>query len=285
MPLEKNFGYAGGNNRAAYHATGDVIIFLNNDAKPDPNWILSLNETMNETHADILQPKIKSLNQPDYFEYAGAAGGFIDWLGYPFCKGRLFDQIEMDEGQYDEADRIFWASGAALTIKKELFIELNGFDERFRLHMEEIDLCWRALKKEKSIYCSPKSVVYHLGAGSLSDVSSSKTFYNYRNGLLMLTKNIDHYLFFKLSLRLILDGVSGIRFLLKGLPKHTFAIVKSHFSFYSLLSDVLKSRRSLKKDHSSTVPEHLVYPNLILIDYFIFHRKTFNELKHSTNSK
>lgn len=277
--LGKNFGYAGGNNRAAKLATGDVLIFLNNDAKPDLNWLTLLDETLNKTNADVLQPKIKSLVHPDYFEYAGAAGGFIDWLGYPYCKGRIFDHIEKDEGQYDKTDRIFWASGAAFTIKKDLFFELNGFDERFQFHMEEIDLCWRALKKGKSIYNSPNSVVYHLGAGSLSESSPQKTFYNYRNSLLMLTKNIEKHLFLKLYLRLLLDGVSGIRFLFKGLPKHTFAIFKSHFSFYSLLKDILKTRRDLQKDPTSPIPENLIYSKLILTDYFIRGKKTFTELE------
>lgn len=278
VSLDKNYGYAGGNNKSVELAAGEVIIFLNNDAKPEPDWLLKLNECMNDTHADILQPKIKSLTQPDDFEYAGAAGGYIDWLGYPFCRGRLFDHIEKDEGQYDQTDKIFWASGAALTIKKELFIDLGGFDENFQFHMEEIDLCWRALRRGKSIYHCPKSVVYHLGAGSLSESSPRKTFYNYRNSLLMLTKNIEKYLFPKILLRLFLDGLSGIRFLLNGLPQHTLAIVKSHFSFYALLKDALNSRKNLRKVHSSTVSEYLIYQKLILIDYFIKKKKTFREL-------
>jgi len=276
--LDNNYGYAGGNNRSAKFATGEVIVFLNNDAKPEPNWLQELNESMNETQADILQPKIKSLNEPDYFEYAGAAGGYIDWLGYPFCKGRLFETIEKDVGQYDQIDTIFWASGAALTIKKEVFIELGGFDENFQLHMEEIDLCWRALRRGKSIYYSPKSIVYHLGAGSLSETSSTKTFYNYRNSLLMLTKNIENHLCLKIVLRLLLDGLAGMRFLFKGLPKHTLAIIKAHFSYYSLLKDTLHSRKYLQNNQSSTIPDNLIYPKLVLIEFFLKQKKKFSEL-------
>ena len=276
--LDDNYGYAGGNNRSVEVASGEIIIFLNNDAKPDPDWLLRLNECITETQADILQPKIKSLRQPNHFEYAGAAGGYIDWLGYPFCKGRLFDHTEVDVGQYEHIDRIFWASGAALTIRKELFIDLGGFDETFQFHMEEIDLCWRALKKGKSIYYCPNSVVYHLGAGSLSETSTRKTFYNYRNSLLMLTKNIEKYLIVKIFLRLLLDGLSGIRFLINGLPNHTFAIIKSHFSYYSLLRNALYSRKQLQKVHSFSISETLIYPKLILLDYFIKGKKTFNEL-------
>lgn len=279
--LDQNYGYAGGNNRAAIQAVGDILVFLNNDAKPNPDWLIALNETLNVTNADILQPKIRSLNHPEYFEYAGAAGGYIDWLGYPFCKGRLFDQIEKDKGQYDKIDKIFWASGAALTIKRDLFFDLKGFDEQFEFHMEEIDLCWRALKKGKTIYYSPNSLVYHLGAGSLSELSPIKTFYNYRNSLLMLTKNIQKNLMLKLYLRLLLDGVSGVRFLFKGMPRHTFAIVKSHFSFYSYLRKLIVKRRELSNNYSSAIPDHLIHSNLILIDYFILGRKTFNDLKRS----
>ena len=277
-PLDHNYGYAGGNNRSVEMASGDILIFLNNDAKPDPDWLIHLNECITDTQADILQPKIKSLKLPNHFEYAGAAGGYIDWLGYPFCKGRLFDHVEADEGQYEQSDRIFWATGAALTISKKLFIDLGGFDETFQFHMEEIDLCWRALKKGKSIYYCPKSVVYHLGAGSLSETSSRKTFYNYRNSLLMLTKNIEKYLMLKIFSRLLLDGLSGIRFLFKGLPNHTFAIIKSHFSYYYLLKKALQSRNQLQKDHSYSISETLIYPKLILLEYFIKRRKTFNEL-------
>lgn len=284
VSLDHNYGYAGGNNRAAEFATGEVIVFLNNDAKPDPDWLLMLNECMTTTQADILQPKIRSFKKPDYFEYAGAAGGYIDWLGYPFCKGRLFGHVEKDMGQYEQTYKIFWASGAAFTIKKELFFELERFDENFQLHMEEIDLCWRAIRKGKNIYYSPKSIVYHLGGGSLSESSSNKTFYNFRNSLLMLTKNIDHYLFLKIFFRLILDGVSGIRFLLKGRPIHALAIIKSHFSFYSLLKNVLKSRKKIQEEYSSMISKSLVYDKLILIDYFIKKKRSFNELDIDTNS-
>lgn len=278
ISLDENYGYAGGNNRSVDIATGEVLIFLNNDAKPDPDWLHYLNECMDKTEADILQPKIKSMTQPDYFEYAGAAGGYIDWLGYPFCKGRLFDQIEKDIGQYDRKDSIFWASGAAFTIKKDVFIDLDGFDEIFQFHMEEIDLCWRALRRGIVINYCPESIVYHLGAGSLSESSSRKTFYNYRNSLLMLTKNLEKNLFQKLVFRLILDGFSGIRFLFKGLPNHTLAIIKSHFSFYSLLNNVLQNRKRLSKIQSSTISDKLIYPKLILIDYFINQKKTFSQL-------
>jgi len=283
--FDKNFGYAGGNNRAVQFATGEVIIFLNNDVKPDADWLQHLNDSMNETQTDIIQPKIKSLNNPEYFEYAGAAGGFIDWLGYPFCKGRLFEHMEMDLGQYDQSDKIFWASGAAFTIKRKLFLELGGFDERFQFHMEEIDLSWRAHRLGKNIYYSPKSVVYHLGAGSLSESSALKTYYNYRNSLFMLTKNIEKYLLFKIIFRLTLDGIAGIRFLFKGLPQHTVAILKAHFSYYTNLKDVLNSRKSLKEIQSMSQYRDLIYPKLILMDYFIKQKKTFNELINFPNNR
>lgn len=282
--LDHNYGYAGGNNRSVSLAAGDILIFLNNDAKPEPDWLHHLNECLTETQADILQPKIKSIKEPELFEYAGAAGGYIDWMGYPFCKGRVFDHIEKDHGQYDQTDKIFWASGAALTIKKELFNELGGFDEIFQFHMEEIDLCWRALRRGKSIYYCPKSIVYHLGAGSLSESSSRKTFYNYRNSLLMLTKNLEKNLFTKIFLRLFLDGVAGIRFLFKGLPNHTLAIIKAHFSYYTLLKEVMEVRKTHGKHQSFSGSEEFIYPKLILFDYFIKKKKTYTQLDFYHNS-
>lgn len=277
--LNKNYGYAGGNNRAAKTASGNVIIFLNNDAKPEPDWLYHLNESFNNMDAAIIQPKIKSIESPHDFEYAGAAGGYIDWLGYPFCRGRLFDHIETDYGQYDEPVKIFWSSGAAFAVRKELFQSLNGFDERFQFHMEEIDLCWRALRKGFSVYFNPKSVVYHLGGGSMSENSPLKTFYNFRNSLLMLTKNLQHSLILKILLRLLLDGITGLRFLLQFRPDHTLAIIRAHFSYYKMLPDILKTRKFLQDEPDTQVPDSLIYNRLIVIDYFLRRKKVFHELE------
>ena len=206
ITFDKNFGYAGGNNRAVKYASGDVLLFLNNDAKPESDWLKALDFRFQNSSADILQPKIKSVESPEMFEYAGAAGGMIDRLGYPFCRGRIFDHVEKDTGQYDEPANIFWASGSAFAIKKDLFLDAGGFDEDFEFHMEEIDLCWRCLKMGKTILYEPKSVVYHLGGGSMDAESPRKVFYNFRNNLNMLTKNLDRFLIPKIIMRLLLES-------------------------------------------------------------------------------
>ena len=278
VTFDKNYGYAGGNNRAVKYANGDVLIFLNNDVEVDKYWLQHLSDSFNNEKADIVQPKIRDFRDKEFFEYAGACGGFIDWLGYPFCRGRVFNQIEKDESQYDEPTEIFWASGAALAIKKELFISSGGFDDDFEFHMEEIDLCWRCHKQEAKIIAEPKSVIYHLGGGSLDKSDPRKTFYNYRNSLLMLTKNLDSYLLPKLFFRLVLDGVSGARSLLSGKPMETVAIIKSHFSFYALFPEALQKRKILRQKAMQKTPDHLVYQKLVFIRYFLFGKKTFKEL-------
>ncbi|MEX2455911.1 MAG: glycosyltransferase family 2 protein, partial [Balneolaceae bacterium] len=236
VTFDNNYGYCGGNNRAVKYSEGDILIFLNNDVSVDPNWLTHLDETFDDPATTIAQPKIKSYKNPDTFEYAGAAGGMIDYMGYPFCKGRIFDHVEKDQQQYDESTPIFWASGAAFAIQKEAFLELGGFDEDFEFHMEEIDLCWRAWRLGYSVKSSPKSEVFHLGGGSLPMGSARKVYYNYRNSLLMMTKNSSSgILFFKILGRLLLDGVAGIRAMLMGDPKATWAIIRAHFAYYRRL--------------------------------------------------
>ncbi len=276
--FDKNYGYAEGNNRAAKFASNKYLIFLNNDAMPSVDWLQQLNKYIQVVDPDIVQPKIKSIAEPDKFEYAGAAGGYIDYLGYPFCRGRIFDHIETDHGQYDSPVPLFWSSGAAFVIKKDLFNQLGGFDAAFEFHMEEIDLCWRALKRGKKVYFAPKCVVYHLGGGSLDENSPRKVFYNHRNSLMMMTKNLDRYIIFKIFLRLLLDGIAGIRFIFQLKPMHTLAIIQSHFSYYRLLPYCLRSRMSGSGSKSSSTPESLVYPNMILFDFFLKRKKRFSDL-------
>lgn len=281
LKLDRNYGYAGGNNRAARIAGGDVLLFLNNDAAPlNSDWLIPISKLFSDGRADIVQPKLLSAMNPELFDYAGAAGGYIDWLGYPFCRGRIFDILEKDHGQYDQMPRsLFWASGAAFAIRKELFTELGGFDEIFRFHMEEIDLCWRALKKGKNILYEPKATVLHLGGGSMDPGSPEKVFHNYRNSLLMLVKNIDQALLPKLFLRLTLDGVSGIRYLLQAKPLFTLAVIRSHFSFYALLRYALKERALLKRT-SRVSCKKLIFPRLIIFQRFLFGKRYFSEILH-----
>ena len=278
VTYNQNFGYAGGNNRAVKYCTGDIIVFLNNDVRTDEAWLTHLNEAFNDQAVSIVQPKIRSEEEPDRFEYAGAAGGFIDWLGYPFCRGRIFDTVEKDTGQYDDSSDIFWASGAAFAVRKELFEELNGFDENFEFHMEEIDLCWKAWRKGTVIRFEPKSIVYHLGGGSLPMGNPRKVYYNYRNSLIMLTKNLEKHLFAKIFFRLVLDGISGFRSLLQGKPAETLAVIRAHFAFYGRLSESLKKRRQLSESLKSPVPASVIHEKLIISEYFLKKKKTYRDL-------
>ncbi|MEX0646266.1 MAG: glycosyltransferase family 2 protein [Balneolaceae bacterium] len=285
ITFDENHGYCGGNNRAARHANGEVLIFLNNDVETDPNWLNTLDLAFRNKKADIVQPKMRSVENRRYFEYAGAAGGFIDWLGYPFCRGRIFDVVEEDHGQYDESVNIFWASGAAFAIRKDLFLETGGFDEDFEFHMEEIDLCWRCHHLDSRIICEPGSIVYHLGGGSLPMGSPRKVFYNYRNSLIMLTKNLDHLWVLKLLLRMILDGVAGIRSLLYGRPSELWAIIRAHFSFYSMFGKVLAKRRETKRSgdavtfsDSPVKSQRGISRRLIIIQAFVLGKDKFSDL-------
>jgi GT2 family glycosyltransferase len=285
VTFDRNYGYCGGNNRAVKYATGDVLIFLNNDVETDPEWLSPLAESFSDPETGIVQPKMRSVDEPEKFEYAGAAGGWIDWLGYPFCMGRIFDHVESDSGQYGGTGEIFWASGAAFAIRKELFLKLGGFDEAFEFHMEEIDLCWQAHKSGVKVMSQPRSVVYHLGGGSLPMGSPRKVYYNYRNSLIMLTKNLDRFLFPKIFLRLCLDGIAGLRSLLQGKPAETWAIIRAHFAFYKRLGKTLEKRRLLKSTQTHATPGHLVYGKLVIFQYFLFGKKTWMELVNHDSSE
>lgn len=278
VTYDKNYGYAAGNNRAVKYAKGDILVFLNNDVQTETDWLTHLNDVFQDETVGVAQPKIRSVKEPDYFEYAGAAGGYIDWMGYPFCRGRMMDHIEKDEGQYDEGSDIFWASGAAFAIRKELFQKTGGFDEDFEFHMEEIDLCWRCLKLGQKIRYVPESIVYHLGGGSLPHSSPRKVFYNYRNSLIMLLKNLDRFVIPKLFFRLILDGISGGRSLLKVNPSETWAIIKAHFSFYGMIANTVNKRREQKQVSKNPTPKNLILARLLIIEYFLKGKKRFDEL-------
>lgn len=285
VSFQENHGYCGGNNRAAEHANGEVLIFLNNDVETDPAWLNALDEAFRVQKADIVQPKMRAVENRRYFEYAGAAGGFIDWMGYPFCRGRVFDVVEEDQGQYDETTNIFWASGAAFAIRKNLFLKTGGFDEDFEFHMEEVDLCWRCHHMGSTIVCEPKSVVYHLGGGSLPMGSPRKVFYNYRNSLIMLTKNLESFWLPKLLFRLLLDGVAGLRSLIQGKPGETWAIIRAHFSYYRMFGRIFKKRRVVQQSkaavpfgHASDKEKIGISKHLIIIQAFLLGRKKFTDL-------
>ncbi|WP_162128406.1 glycosyltransferase family 2 protein [Flavobacterium phycosphaerae] len=241
---EGNYGFANGYNVALEQVEEEYYALVNSDIEVTEGWlkpILSIFDTAQ--NIGIIQPKILDYKNKEYFEYAGAAGGFIDKYGYPFCRGRIFDTIEKDNGQYNDEIEIFWASGACFFIRKEIYRKLNGFDADFFAHQEEIDLCWRAFNLGYKAKYTPKSVVYHVGGATLNESNPKKTFLNFRNSLLMLTKNLpEGQLFPIIFLRLCLDGIAGIQFILKGKLTHCWAILKAHFYFYHLINKMLKKR-------------------------------------------
>ncbi|MEO5777211.1 MAG: glycosyltransferase family 2 protein [Flavobacterium sp.] len=253
-----NYGFAKGYNLALQQVEEEYYALVNSDIEVTENWlapILSIFDS--EPNIGIIQPKILDYKNKEYFEYAGAAGGFIDQYGYPYCRGRIFDTIEKDNGQYNDELEIFWASGACLFIRKEVYRKLNGFDDDFFAHQEEIDLCWRAFNLGYKAKYTSESVVYHVGGATLNESNPKKTFLNFRNSLLMLTKNLpENKLFPILFVRLILDGIAGILFIFKGKFIHCWAILKAHFSFYSLINKTLKKRSGIQLDsyyHSKSI--------------------------------
>ncbi|MAH20936.1 MAG: dTDP-Rha--alpha-D-GlcNAc-pyrophosphate polyprenol alpha-3-L-rhamnosyltransferase [Flavobacteriaceae bacterium] len=273
VKLVKNYGYAEGYNEAVKDINADVFCFLNSDVRVTQDWInpvVKVFETQPEI--SIIQPKILDEKKPHKFEYAGAAGGFIDQLGYPYCRGRIFHTVEEDLGQYDNNYPLFWASGACFFIRRTTFNDLDGFDAKFFAHMEEIDLCWRAHHQGQKVFYVGNSTVFHLGGQSLKASSPKKTFLNFRNNLLTITKNSNHYLFLIIFIRLILDGFAGVRLLLMGRFKSFIAVVKAHLSFYSLLPYALTYRYKNKNriQHNGI--------NSIVLKYYVLKIKSFKKL-------
>lgn len=240
----KNLGFAGGYNEGLKSISAQIYCLLNSDVEVTENWLDPVFHLFEKDKNIVaIQPKILDYNRKDYFEFAGAAGGLIDNLGYPYCRGRVFENLEKDEGQYDDETEIFWASGCCLFIRSEEFWTQNGFDERFFAHQEEIDLCWRLKNSGKKIFYTGKSRVYHVGGGTLNKQSPQKTYLNIRNNLSMMLKNLPFpKLIWLIFFRLCLDGIAGIYFGIKfGFP-HLWAVVRAHFRFYAQLSGTVKLR-------------------------------------------
>lgn len=274
---ESNGGFAKGYNDALKKIDSEYYLLLNSDVEVTENWVEPMLELMSDKSIAGCQPKILSYSQKDTFEHAGASGGFLDVHYFPFCRGRIIDNLEKDAGQYDSATEVFWASGAALMIRSNVFHKLGGFDESFFAHMEEIDLCWRAKKLAYTFYVVPKAVVYHVGGGTLSYVSPQKTYLNFRNSLYMIVKNHEGWLFPKLFLRLSIDGIAGVRFLLKGEFKNFMAVMKSHVSMYANLMTLLQKRKQLKS-FSTITPKTGFYNGSILWAYYFKGVKEFSKL-------
>ncbi|MCK0179964.1 glycosyltransferase family 2 protein [Flavobacteriaceae bacterium S0862] len=268
-----NGGYAKGYNDALKHIKADVFCLLNSDVEVTKNWLLPIQEVfINEPNTAIIQPKILDQKNKDYFEYAGAAGGFVDKFGYPYCRGRIFNTIEKDEGQYNDIADIFWASGACLFVRSSVYKTLEGFDEAFFAHMEEIDFCWQTKNLGFDVKYVGTSTIYHVGGATLSNTSPKKTYLNFRNSLYTLVKSASGNIFYLVLVRLLLDGIAGVKFLLELKPKHTSAIIKAHVSFYNHLSTLLKQRKSQNR-----LPKYYSQKSIVWT-YFITKKQYFKSL-------
>ena len=232
---DDNYGFAKGYNEALKQVDAEIYALVNSDIEVTEHWLQPILEMFEkEQETVIIQPKILDFKNKAYFEYAGAGGGFIDKYGYAYCRGRIFDTIEIDAGQYNDNCDLFWASGACFFIRSSIYKNNNGFDEDFFAHQEEIDLCWRVLNKGLKIRYNAKSVVYHVGGATLQLGNPKKTYLNFRNSLVMFVKNVPSQSLFQiLMVRLILDGIASVKFLFAGELKHLVAVLKAHFSFYT----------------------------------------------------
>ncbi len=270
-----NEGFARGYNLALKQVKADYYILLNSDIEVTPDWIHPVIDMMgNDPSIAACQPKIRSYIDRSKFEYAGAAGGFIDKYGYPFCRGRMFQSLEEDLGQYDDVIEIFWATGACMFVRADLFHQAGGLDEDFFAHMEEIDLCWRLKNLGYKIMYCPQSVVYHIGGGTLPKISWRKTYYNFRNNFSLLYKNLpDNLVCEVFAKRFVLDGIAALKFLFTAGFKDFWAIYRAHISFYSTLSKTKAKRKLLKH-----APLHKVYRKNIVFEYFLRNKKKFTDL-------
>jgi GT2 family glycosyltransferase len=279
ITLNRNYGYAGGYNEALKQVVADYCVLLNSDVEVTPGWIRPMVDLLDaDPGFAACQPKLLSYNQKNYFEYAGAAGGWLDRYGYPFGRGRLFDVCEEDKGQYDVSAEIFWASGAALMIRSSAFHEAGGFDADFFAHQEEIDLCWRLKLLGYKVFCCPASVVYHLGGGTLPKGASKKTFLNFRNNHMMLAKNLDPgENWWKIPFRLLLDQVAAWKGLLNGDIGYFVTIYKAHFAF---LKWYFSGKRRPSKDRLPMEKLSGVYHGNLIWQYFLKKKTRFSEIIH-----
>jgi GT2 family glycosyltransferase len=275
-----NTGYAGGYNEVLKHIDAEYYMLLNNDVEVSSNWLKPLVDLMDaDVKIAACQPKLLDHKNKILFEYAGASGGFVDVYGYPFCRGRIFESIEEDKDQYNDVRNVFWVSGACLMVRSNVFWQLGGFDKDYFAHMEEIDLCWRIQNLGYKVVVNPKSEVFHVGGGTLNKQSSQKTYLNFRNSLITLTKNHPSKgLLFKILLRLNLDGVESTRLLFALQFSHIFAILKAHISYYSQLGSILEKRKTLRQLPGYQLRFGNSYKKSIVYTHFIKGIKKFSDL-------
>ncbi len=271
IQLDKNHGYAGGYNHAIAKVSAEYIVLLNSDVEVTEGWLSPLVTFLDQNPAyAACQPKIKDYNDPARFEYAGASGGYVDRLGYPYCRGRIFDSIENDQSQYDEEADIFWTSGACMLVRREVFVQSGGLDPDFFAHMEEIDLCWRFRSMGFKLRSIPTASVFHVGGGTLSKLSPLKTYLNFRNGLFMLLKNLPlTTLLMIFPIRILLDWIAAIKFILEGSPRHGISVWKAHLKMLAAASKMIKKRKVFSKTDSRKA---------IVFDYYLKNKRKFDEI-------
>lgn len=278
--LDRNYGFADGYNRSLAQLDAEYFLLLNSDVEVTENWLQPLLSFM-DSHPDVAacQPKIRAFADKDLFEHAGACGGFIDKYAFPFCRGRIFANVERDMGQYDSIADVFWATGAALMIRSDDFLSVGGLDGSFFAHMEEIDLCWRLRSRGRRIVCVPQSVVFHVGGGTLNVNNPRKTFLNFRNNLLMIYKNVpDRYLKRMLLARFFFDNVAALQFFLKGDWQNAKAVYKARHEFRKIRHEYDKKRAmNLSAQISDEIPE--VLNRSLVISSYLFGIRAFSDLK------
>ena len=266
---DKNGGFAKGYNDALQHVKADYYVLLNSDIEVTPNWIQPCIDLLEEDMSiAALQPKVLAYHNKQKFEHAGAAGGFLDKDFYPFCQGRIFNDVEVDSNQYNKSKEVFWATGACLFIRAELYHQFGGLDDSFFAHMEEIDLCWRLKQQGHKIYYCADSTIYHVGGGTLNYDNPKKTYLNFRNSLYMMTKNYEGILFFKIFKRLLLDGLAGAMFIVKFQFNHFWALIRAHFTYYANLGQLLKKRKKIKQNRTHFNRVGLYSKSIIFKKYF-----------------
>jgi GT2 family glycosyltransferase len=279
ISLNQNHGFAGGYNKALEQIDSEYYAILNSDCMVTKGWLETLVGLLDKKK-DVwaVQPKLKDYQKRQYFEYAGASGGFMDKHGYPFCRGRIFDKCEKDIGQHDEMREVFWATGACIVVRADKFRESGGFDENLFAHMEEIDLCWRMKNRGGKIYCDPSATVYHLGGGTLSAQNSFKTYLNFRNNLRIIIKNdYRDALPIRIFKRLILDGAAALYFIPTRGFSHFLAVIKAHFHFYFHLGQILKLRKEMRQ-YSETPNRTGLYKRSVVKAYYLEKKKVFGAL-------
>ena len=277
LELGANYGFCGGYNKALHAIKAEYYVLLNSDVEVTSGWLTPLKALLDaRPEVAAVQPKILSHREKHRFEYAGAGGGFIDALGYPFCRGRVFQYVETDEGQYNDERPVFWTSGACMMIRSEKFHQQMGFDEDLFAHMEEIDLCWKLNRSQNLVYYSGKSCVYHLGAGTLGYSHPQKTYLNFRNGLSLIFKHLDTIeLLYKLPFRLALDWLAAVFFLFRGEGRNFLSVLRAHIGFFGQMGSLIRKRRIIRRQHP-TYPDQNIHPGLIIFEYYLRKRRTFS---------